>query len=535
MQQNVYKRYILLVLFFVAILQIPYIFLTNQYPIWDEHQYLSLAIQYRDSFIKGIQFPELATLSRHRQPFFSLCITLFTMIFGTSYIYKISLLLNVVFHMASTVGVYRLASRFYQRGIAIISALLFIGTGNALFYTHFAYTETAVSALIIWCLVFLYESDGLRNRKASIFAGILFAIAALTRWVAPVYLFGGLVFVIYTFLRHIYTQKQNIRKLFITALICFTIGIVLPIGIYFVPNWQAFISYVNANQTQGVQWVQQYRDPSLANTFSIRSLMFYFNIISQNTVYYMIFLLIGTFIALWRFKKYAFLLLNSAIPYGFFTFVTIWKEDRFLVPIYPILAVIAAASFTIFKRKIVKWIIFAIVAIFSFSIVFSSLYGLGPFGAKGLYDIVLPSFIHHPRRIYLTPMVWKPVPEQLNMDLIAKAIQNDWTGSQKPKIFQAFRYEPINNASLSVFTYYYPRTVDYFIVRPKINAEGLLRELQQSDYILVKTGNISDQLSNSDSNVLTHVLYDFPRGTIIASIPIPMDNSIITVYRRISN
>lgn len=61
--------------------------------------------------------------------------------------------------------------------------------------------------------------------------------------------------------------------------------------------------------------------------------------------------------------------------------------------------------------------------------------------------------------------------------------------------------------------------------------ENILQQLRKSDYILIKKENTCDQLRASDVEVLRGVLRDYSKDTIISSVSVPMDNSIIMIYR----
>lgn len=482
----------------VLLSDIWYIRMSRQYPQWDEHNYLSLAIKYYDILRTPSinMFGRLLEVTGYLQPLYSLIISLLLLIFGTSYTYMIALLLNGLFFVAAIIGTYRLAREIFDETTGIIASIAFAGLGNALFYSHFSYTETAVTAGIVWSLVYLVESQRFTRTRETVIAGLLVAVAVLTRWIALVFVAGSVAMLA--------IGGAPRRNLVLFGLLAFGV----PAALYFIPNWGEFYGYIQRNQQDGPQWVAQYRYAEMANTFSTRSVMYYFNILSQNTVSIFLTFAVGFLIRLWSFKKTAFLLMAFIVPYAFLTFIAVWKEDRFLVPIYPVFAVITATTVYGIRNKLGK------IALMSFLIAISILnflgasWGIGPMGKRGLTDIVLPSFIPHPRRVYLTPLVWPPVKEYLNAHLIAQSIRESWQGTSSPIVLATFTSEPLDTALQSMVWYHDRSLMQY---------KKLPFDIQKTDFVLTKSNDVDvEGLDQFHS---------------IANIPIPMDNSTVTVYK----
>jgi hypothetical protein len=70
-------------------------------------------------------------------------------------------------------------------------------------------------------------------------------------------------------------------------------------------------------------------------------------------------------------------------------------------------------------------------------------------GQKGLTDIILPSFIHHPRRIYITPLVWPPTKDATHAQEFISWLQKN----PHQNITIQTAYEPFYNAVFSILNY----------------------------------------------------------------------------------
>lgn len=500
-----------------------YILRSHQYPQWDEHHYLSLAVNLYDQFRHplSVSWGSILSASGYRQPVFSIIIALFLLLFGTAHTYKLALLLNGVFYIFTIVGTYAIARRYFSYGLSALGAILFASLGNVLFYSHFTYTETAVSAFCIWSVVFLLKTDGFVKIQETIIAATLLALAALTRWVGPIFVLGPALVVFITAVYKAVNEKKVRKKIILNVSLFLIIGIVVPILAYYIPNAHVFGQYVKNNQTYGPEWVAQYRSPDMANTLSTRSVMYYFNIMSQNTVWIFIPFALGVLFALWKWKRYALPVLGAAVPYLFFTGLAVWKEDRFIVPLYPYMAILTVLPITFIRQTIIKRLGAVFLLIVAVGSYVGGFWAVGPMGTRGLKDIVLPAFIPHPRRIYLTPIVWPPNKEFVNADIIMSTVGDDWKGSGMPTVVKLFTYEPIDNALLSILTYE-QRSV--MILKTEIPAKAPLSNagiFNKADYVVDK------QPGGVGSTAIEAEGFHF-----IRNIFVPIDGSTVYIYKK---
>lgn len=471
-----FPRLLLLICIISLISHVAYSVKTEQYPVWDEHHYLDLAIQQYDILTnKGpLGFVEILTIPTHRQPLYSWLITTSLLITGTKHTYFNALLINGLLIVSSIIGVFCLTSKLYSSRMGLIAALLYATYGNVLFYNHFSYSETATTTLVIWSLIGLYKTQGFLLPKWSLIAGILTGLAFLTRWIAPTFLIGALLvqggYGLSQLLATPKSNKTRIWKQFAVSLLFFAIPVILiPIVFFFSTNLHLFLDYVQKNQGLGASWVKQYRDPALANTSSLRSIMFYFNILQQNTIIPFSLFILGfltnirfiIFHKLEKTKRFEslFLLASFIAPYVFLTFITIWKEDRFIVPIYPVMAIISVTFFHQLhqhkNKKVILFTNFLIVLVIGISIfnAIGAQWGLGPMGQKGLVDYITPRWLPHPRRFYLTPLVWPPTKDKTNAEAFLTFLQHDWKQPTKARVQINVAHEPLFNAMYARTSY----------------------------------------------------------------------------------
>lgn len=538
----------------ILISHIFYVIRTHQYPEQDEHVYLSFAVQFYDI----LKHPgrdilwQIFQVNRYRQPLYGFLLAIPLLFTGTAYTYKLALLCNAVFYIATIVGLYFLAKEFISKKSAFLASVIFSFYGFPLFYLHFTYSETSVTAFVVFSLLFLRKTRYFLNTTYTIWFALFFLLGNFVRWVVPLFVIGSLLA---DFSAGIYVQfnkkKRYIKIFTLNLFIFFIIGLLPILSLFYIPNILFFKIYVGENVAHGAEWMTTMVHPDLKgiqHVFSIHSIMFYFNIFSEQTVFFFALFLAGFIICVRFFRKYAFLLLGFIFSYSFFTFGSALKFDRYIVPIYPLMAVISAVTFDYVKNKTVLTICIILTIGIGFLNFLGSSWAIGPMGKQGLKDIVLPSFFPHPRRIYLTPMVWPPRKEELNADLFINLIHNDFGVKKKvPKVLATFAYHPFDNAVYSILTYEKRNIIssdtirgmqaeDYFMLFTKIN---------ETDYLVLKDKNAIESYISND-NTQSYMLHRFndvmnmpgfalPSAFhLVGRIHIPLDNSNMRLYRRMS-
>lgn len=526
-----------------------YIFQTHQYPEQDEHVYLSFAVQFYDIFKhpSSTLLSEISDVNRNRQPFYGLVLSVPLLLFGTAYTYKIALWLNGIWYIATLFSIYALGREFLTKKASILAAYIFAFYGFPLFYLHFTYSETFVTCMIMLTLLFLAKTKNFTNKKYAIIFSIFFALANLSRWITAFFVLGPVVLALILGLRQVILKRKTRKNILFNFFLFMLLGVTPVLSLYYIPNFSFFSSYVTSQMQAGPAWVTQFVSPEIKNSFSVHSFMFYFNILSQQTVLLFTFFVAGFIVSVLKFKKYSFLLLGFIIPYMLLTFGVVLKFDRYIVPIYPMMALISVVVLDYIKNKRILIFIFALAIIISFLNFLGASWGIGPMGQQGLKDIVLPQFIRHPRRIYLTPMVWPPRKEEVNAELIIDTIEQDFGNkSLSPAILITFDYHPFGNAIYSIIAYH----KRYLLKAPDLNISHiakddyarLFRYIKTTNYILVKDSKPVDTyvidledmyIVKQFNRMMMSTNGHLPSAFVpIKTIPIPLDNTNITIYKK---
>lgn len=507
---------------FMAVSHFFYVYLCRQYPVWDENHYMTIAVGFYDLFHTNIVtiFQKILTLSDYRQPMFGFILSLPLFVFGTEHAYKLSLLTNGLFYLGSIVGVYLLAREYCSKTSSLLAAVIFAWSGKTLYYLHYTYSETAVTTWIIWATLLIVRSEYFTVKKYVFFAGLMTAFAALTRWIAMPFLLCPIIICFVGAIYQWWTIPKLRKTIVWNSIVFVAVAGLFPFLVYYLPNFKAFSDYVSRNRVNEADWVIEYKFAEMVNTFSSRSVMYYFNIISQNTIFLFIPFLFGALAAVRYIKKYFYPLSFFFGGYGFLTFFVLWKEDRTIVPIYPAMAVLSVVFFDHIKHRSFRTILLIAVAIAAMISFFGASWGVGPMGQQGLKDVVLPSFIHHPRRIYLTPQVWKPNPEYVNVYQIIQSIEQSNRSTKKRTLIKLFTFEPVDNALNSILLYEKRNLVTLITIPKEISAMSVDEQITiaKADYILTK-GSLLNGVSTSHMNLLKVIF-------------VPIDGSIMYLYTR---
>ncbi len=483
-----------------------------------------------------------------KPPVYGLSLALPLLLFGTSATYKMALWINVLFYVPTIIGIYFLAKEFLSKTSSLLAAMLFAFYGFPLFYLHFVYSETATTTFVVLTLLFLAKSKYFSDRKNTVLAAFFLSVGCITRWVTPLFTIGAIGITLGTWAFTLYKTKKR-KPLVLNVLLFASVAITIPLIIYYIPNALYFSSYATNTARSAPEWVESltYLPKGLSDPFSIHSVMFYFNILSQQTVYLFLLFCIGFVIAVLRFKKYLFFLISFIIPYIFFTFFSVLKDDRYIVPIYPTMAIISAIVFEYIRHKKIKTLIISLTIIISILNFLGASWGIGPLGKQGLKDIVLPEFIRHPRRIYMTTMVWPPIKDVTKARTIARIVTDNTDDKRNPYVLNTYTVNPLElDVALT--------SLEQFEQRGKFRAwnlrvitrgdyNDLFTHLNTADFIITKTKIPVDETKYTTYDtdqmvrIFNHAL-ELPEGKLpdafekIATVYYPLDMIDLHVYKK---
>ncbi|OGK29804.1 hypothetical protein A3F29_01900 [Candidatus Roizmanbacteria bacterium RIFCSPHIGHO2_12_FULL_33_9] len=529
---------LLCLIFFITASHILYVLKTYQYPQWDENVYLQYAVDYLPILKNPSPFfwGDILEITKHRQPFYPLFISIPLLFFGTAHAYKIALLMNGIFYAISILFTYLLARQFFGRLPSFLASYMFAFYGFPLFYLHFALQETTVTAFTTAALFFLAKSVKSSTRRNTVLFSLAAGIGTLVRWAVPIFLIGPFLSII------LRIPKSEVFK---HIIIIFFVGILPVVLLYYYPNLSHFLGYAEANRVGGSQWAP---DP-IKNPFSKSSLIWYASALAQQTIFFWVLFIAGFLLSLVHYKKYIFLLLAFIIPYLFLTFGSAWKDDRFIVPLYPTMALMSTVVIQKLHKKKFKIMVIILILLLGFLNFLGASWGIGPmkFSIHGNrytvpHSIIVPMPIGHPRRVWLAPISWPPRSNEGNSDLILKTVLEDNKNNKKPNVLLTFTIPQIEGPLYKIVLY---EQRDLINLRALWGFEAndlptLFERIKNADYILIKEGGAFDDqfddqpdLLQTFNETIKNRGLKLPHGfTKIETVEIPFDNSKVVIYKK---
>lgn len=553
--------FVLLLCMTIFVSHTVYVFTTFAYPQWDEHKYLAAAIH----FLPVLQHPDIRFFSKmlsvqkewlpSAPPLYPFLIDIPLLLFGTFYTYKIAMWINVVFYIATILGVFFIGKEFFSKKISSLAAFTFACYGFPLFYLDFVYTETVATAFTVLALYFLLKINYFQQTKYVLLFGLSTAFAVLTRWTTPLFILGPLCLVIAQAIAHF----SRLNKSLVFKNICgFLLMCLIPLVVYYLPNRIKFLEYIHAGATYGPSWMPAL----LRNPFSGHSFIWYLSIIAQQTIWFYLLFLCGFFLCFFYFKKSAFLLGAFMVPFIFFTYISVYKDDRFIVPLYPIIALISAEVFHVVEKK--KWdmrlnLLGALTIIIGICNFFGTSWGIGPmkFSTSGNWQaltlpnsILAPMLIGHPRRIWLAPISWPPRTDEGRTNLIFNTILSDWKHKKNPpRVLLTYEMTQVNEGIVSKISY--EQIGSLFLYNLDGIEVGDYQDIKNrfitADYIIVKNGIIDKNIKKGQSlswDTFIQYVRIFNKAyqedsmiipssfTPIKTITIPFDKSTLVIFRK---
>ena len=499
------------VLFLASVVR--YSLRTYQFPQWDEQHYMQMAAGYFRLF-QNLSFStpyEMLQLVPVRQPGYPLLILPFLLIFGLSNAYFWGLFTNGLLYIATTFGVYFIARNYLSALSSFMAAIIFAFYGWTLLHVHYTYTETATSALCVWTIYFLIKSNFFQNRKFSILFGVFFGLSLLTRWVALVFIAGPALYVFYEFIKRGLFQK---RAFVLNGAIAVLSTFLVAAYPYIVNNFW-YTTYFAGHRVGGAMW--QLLPEHEKAQFSLFTLTFYLNTFNQLGTYFFVLIIAGIILSLREAKRREarhqmvlgsnlnLILAAVFVPWIFFSFFSILKADRFIIPIFPYLAIISASVFDYIKNTRIKFALVCLTIILSIGTFLGTDWGKGPM-RQSLQSISLPFSIGEIKKIYLSSISRPPYIYKISGKEIVDYLARDSRENriENPQVLSLFYYRPLDEPMMTHNLYHQERPLNIInflgtvVTDPKDT--GHLNTALASDYVLIKTGQKVDK-SFSEVNV----------------------------------
>lgn len=543
---NIYSLLLISLIILVSISHTLYVLITYQYPQWDENVYLQYAVDFLPIFKKPSLslWQNILSITQHRQPFYPLFISIPLLFLGTSFAYKTALLLNCLFYVTTILFTYLTARQFFDKLSSFLAAYMFAFYGFPLFYLHFTLEETTATTFTTIALYFLIKASRNFSHKYTLLFSFFASTAVLVRWTTPIFLLGPFLLFLFVYLKKIINRKINKSYTVKTILILILVGAFPAAILYYYPNISYFLGYAEANRVGGPEWVPEL----IRNPFSKSSIIWYASILAQQTIFFWILFLAGLSIALIRFRKYSFFLLAFIIPYLFFTLGAVWKEDRFIVPSYPVMAIISAIVIHELRKKTLRVVLTICILVLGFLNFLGASWGIGPmkfsiYGGKFTvpHSIVIPMPIGHPRRIWLAPISWPPRENEGNSDLILETILRE-SNDKKPTVLLTFSIPQIEGPIYKTFLYEKRDIINLQALwgfDPN-DFDTLFERIRNADFILIKVDGAFDDQFDSKPDLLKTFNETIrtsntglPKGFAkIRTVNIPFDKSRVEIYKK---
>lgn len=466
-------------IFFLSILSIGFLASLVRYslrtydiPVWDEQHYMRMATEFYRLVKYNLSFNtpyEMLQVLPFRQPGYPLLILPFLILFGLSNSYFWALFTNGLLYVSSIFAIFFISRYYLSKLASFLASIIFTFYAWTLYFAHFAYSETATSALCVWAILFLIKSDFFKNRKYSLLFGLFLAFALLTRWVAIVFLAGPVLYVFYQILKK---RLFKNRLVLINMLLSLSVAFLLLFYPYYL-NYRQVFDYFNAHLIGGPNW--QLTPEYERNPFSIYSLTFYLSSFAKLGIFNFILIIAGFLLTLAKKNKLKIFIPACFVPWLFFSFLSILKTDRFIIPIYPYLAILSASVFDYVKNKYSKIILIIIVIVLSFGTFLGTVWGKGP-----LTTISRP------------PNIYKLSGKEI-VDFIAKDIK--MSKMVNPQITVLFSYRPLDEPiyTYNLYNQEKPLNILYLVGSEIKNPDKdtifiTHSAIKNADYILTKSG-----------------------------------------------
>lgn len=545
--QIIKNKYLVLLTLLSAVIlasNIRYGLRTYKVPEWDEQHYMRMSTEFYRLIKYDLSWEtpyKMLQIVPFRQPGYPLLILPFLIIFGLSKAYFWGIFTNALLYILSIFGIYLLSRIFLSKFTSFIASLLFAFYGWTLLHLHLTYSETASSAFIIWTIFFLIKSDLFRNRKYSVLFGLFLGLGLLVRWIILEYIFAILIL---TSLQ-LWRKKIFNWRILQNAGLGFLIALIISFYPYF-QNYYWIFHYFSDVSVGSAVW--QALPKAETNPLSIYSLTFYLNTFAQLGVFFFILFIGGLILAFIKKSKIKPILFTFLTAYIFSVLAPI-KGDRYIVPIFPYVAILSASVFDSIKNLKFRNFLVFLTVVLSFLSFLGSTWGKGPMKESlAFLPINLP--FGELQKIYLTTYSRPPYIYKISGKEILDFIEKDAKASKikNPQVLSLFYYRPLDEPLMTYNLYNLekPLPINNFVGTVLADSnEGskyVIKVFQNSDYILIKSGKKTDEVFSSINyktlNALITVFENFSFDEYYEKKKefwIYQDSSTVTVLKKKNN
>lgn len=334
---------LLLIIVFAVLTNIIWIWLDQSPPLWDIAGHSQRSAYFAELIAHG-NIKTLLQFDTIYPPFPYIVTGILFILFGFhSDIPQYSLLLYVIVFLIST---YSLSvTLFKQKWVACIATTLTLCYPLLLHFSRIYDLDFPLTVLVTASIATLFKTDHFQKRNWSILCALSIAAALLTKWTAIIFLITPITLYCIQSYRTLSTAKRKIARMHILL-------ILISIGILASP-W--YLIHAKAILHSAAATRKNIFSVPYEQLFNIQNITYYARKTMQAITWPMSIVFIAGCIRLLILKNKTLWLLLSwiAVPYLIMTFVFYSKESRYVLPLFPLLAILSASLFVQLKRKYV--------------------------------------------------------------------------------------------------------------------------------------------------------------------------------------
>lgn len=140
-------------------------------------------------------------------------------------------------------SIYKITSYFFGERAAIISAVISLVSTGVWFIARTFFPDLCLAAFVALCLLLLFKTDGFKNKKYSLLAGILCGLGGLAKWQFFLYL---LPFCFYFIFRKLAEIRNSVNGKSLFAVTLLLLGILHTSFGFFIPKFRVlWFGYYN--------------------------------------------------------------------------------------------------------------------------------------------------------------------------------------------------------------------------------------------------------------------------------------------------
>lgn len=303
------------------------------------------------NLIKSLHFTEITKVSNYYPPFFHLSSTPLYFLFGFSE--DIAIFTNLIYYFILIYAVFRTAEILKDKKAGIISAAVISVFPMVIKLQRVYMLDFAFTALIALTILLYLKSEDFKSLKYSVFFGIVFGLAELTKWNTFIYILPSVftLFLVNYFTRCPYCyrivesgqikgyrkfcSKQHLKlyekSVKTNRLLNFAISIFLAFlfaAWWYLPNLNTVVTrliyFANIGGREG--------DPTF---LTLQGWIYYSNSILDSTGAVFLIVFVISMYCIYRYNRYLFFGLSTPIALVYIILTMLSNKDpRYIMPIY---------------------------------------------------------------------------------------------------------------------------------------------------------------------------------------------------------